>query len=151
MTYNYEATLGNSESLPTIVSWAPVPTGFDLKTSSPVKVKCLLVLYFLPKVLAFAFALPLDQGKQDYVIIHHKLTAHTSCAASSSFSRLGPSRVTFPSLSLRNSMKATGYTYKTITVRVVLCINTKVCVPWSQPALDRARSLRLARGNEVSL
>jgi hypothetical protein len=36
-----------------------------------------------------------------------------SCAASSSFSRLGPSRVIFPLLSLRNSMKAIGYSYKT--------------------------------------
>jgi len=74
----------------------PVPTGFDLETLSPVEEKRLLVLYFLPKALTLAFALPLKQ-------------------TSSSFSRLGPSRVTFPSLSLRNSMKATGYTYMTIT------------------------------------
>jgi hypothetical protein len=39
------------------------------------------------------------------------LTNHTSCAANSSFSRLGPSRVTFPSTPLQNSMKAIGYTY----------------------------------------
>ena len=47
----------------------PVPTGFDLETLSPVEVKHLLVLYFLPKALTLAFALPLKQNKQNYVII----------------------------------------------------------------------------------
>jgi hypothetical protein len=48
----------------------PIPTGFDLETLSPVEVKRLLVLYFLPKALTLTFALPLKRGKQDYVIIH---------------------------------------------------------------------------------
>jgi len=65
-----EQRQGDSEGLPTIVSWMPVSTGFDLETLSPVEVKHLLVLYFLPKALTLAFALSLKQGKQDYVIIH---------------------------------------------------------------------------------
>jgi hypothetical protein len=65
-----EQRQGNSERLPTIISWMPVRTGFDLETSSPVEEKRLFVLYFLPKALTLAFALPLKQGKQDYVIIH---------------------------------------------------------------------------------
>ena len=65
-----EQRQGDGEGLPTIISWTPVHTGFDLETSSPIEVERLLVLYFLPKALTFAFALPLKQGKQDYVIIH---------------------------------------------------------------------------------
>ncbi len=40
-----------------------------------------------------------------------RLTSQASCTASSSFSRRGPSRVTFPSSSFWNSMNAIGYTY----------------------------------------
>jgi hypothetical protein len=68
----------------------------------------MLDFYFLTKELALAFALPLKQGEQDQAIIHLEFQVS---AASSSFSRLSPSRVTFPSLSLRNLMKAIGYTY----------------------------------------
>ena len=52
------------------------------------------------------------------------LTNHTSCAANSSFSRLGPSRVTFPSTPLQNSMKAIGYTY--VASASAPCANTKI-------------------------
>jgi hypothetical protein len=62
----------DGESLPTIVSWTPVSTGFDLETLSPVEVKRLLVLYFLPKALTLAFAFPLKQRKQYYVIIRRE-------------------------------------------------------------------------------
>ena len=58
-----EQRQGDSEGLLTIVSWTPVPTGFDFETSSPVEVKRLLVLYFFPKALTFAFALTLGHGK----------------------------------------------------------------------------------------
>ena len=46
----------------------PVPR-FGLKTSRPVEVKRLLVIYFPPKALTLTFALPLERRKQDYVII----------------------------------------------------------------------------------
>ncbi len=95
----------------------PIPAGFDLETASLVEVKLLLVPYFLTKALTLAFALPLKQVKQDQVLIHPE-TYRPNIAASSSFSRLGPSRVTFPLPSLRNSMKAIEYTYMMITVRV---------------------------------
>jgi hypothetical protein len=68
-----EQRQGDTESLLTIVSWTPVPTGFDLETLSPVEVKRLFVFYFLPKALTFAFALPLKQRKQDYVISRRNL------------------------------------------------------------------------------
>ena len=68
-----EQRQGDSEGLPTIDSWMPVSTEFELETLSPVEVKHLLVLYFLPKTLTFTFALPLKQSKQDYVIIHRNL------------------------------------------------------------------------------
>jgi hypothetical protein len=56
-----EQRQGDSKGLLTIVSWMPVPTGFDLETSRPVEVKRLLVLCFLPKALTLAFALPLSR------------------------------------------------------------------------------------------
>jgi hypothetical protein len=65
-----EQRQGDGEGLLTIVSWTPVPTGFDLETLSPIEVERLLVLYFFPKALTFAFALSLKQGKKYYVIIH---------------------------------------------------------------------------------
>lgn len=68
-----EQRQGDRKALPTIVSWIPVPTGFDLETSSPIEVKRLLVLCFLPKALTLAFALPLKQGKRDYVIFTENL------------------------------------------------------------------------------
>ncbi len=67
-----EQRQGHSEGLPTIVSWMPFPTGFDLETLSPVEVKRLFVLYFLPKTLTLAFVFSLKQGKPDYVITHRE-------------------------------------------------------------------------------
>jgi hypothetical protein len=74
------------------------------------------------------------------------LTSHISCAASSSFSRRGPSRVTFPSLSLRNSMKATGYTYA--SSGSASYTNMRIHIPWSHAVGDRVRFPLLARAYE---
>jgi hypothetical protein len=48
----------------------PIPARFDFETLSPVEVDLLLVLSFLPNALILAFALPLNQGKQDQVDVH---------------------------------------------------------------------------------
>ena len=89
----------------------PRRTGFGFETLGPIEEKVLFLLSFVPKALVLALALPLNQGKQMRELYMQALTSHTSCAANSSFSRLGPSRVTFPSTSLRNSINAIGYTY----------------------------------------